>query len=310
MKPKVLTEEQVSFYKENGYLKIPNFLTDEEVSKFKSACKKRIVGDLGGLKEFDYITLQPRVVNIMKDLLGEEILYPGLSFSRTEDFPDKFGSRGFHSDVAYEDNNLSPDYPIINTGFYLQDQTNWSGALKVIPKSHTRKCIYTRSITEGIRKIIRFILKGDLKSAFSVFDLSHSINLDNSPGDMFIWSTRIHHSGYGLRLRFFPNVSLHPLIENFLPKWSHIPLNPERDVILTIYAAPSKIFEEYLKVQIRKKHRREHFLASKLHELEVQEMAKASGITIRNDGYLYAKDPNSTFDYRGADRISGKPGKM
>lgn len=307
---RTLTEEQVNFYKKNGYLRIPDFLTETEVKKFKEGCKKRLTGDIGGLAEFDHLTLQPRVVAVMKDLLGETILYPGLSFSRTEDFPDKHGSRGYHSDVAYEDNNFSPLYPIINTGFYLQDHTKWSNALKVIPKSHTRKCIYTRSFAEGFKKTIQYAFRGQWRDALMVFDLSPSINLENRPGDMLIWSTRIHHSGYGMRPKWFPKLSLHPLLENILPRWFFLSPNPERDVILTIYAAPSETFEEYMKVQKRKSHRREHFLASKLETPEVRALAQKVSVTIRNDGFHYAKDPESVFDYRGADRVSGKPGNQ
>lgn len=307
---RVLTAEQVEHYRTYGYLRIPNFLSPAEVEKFKTACKKRLPGDIGGLDEFDHLTLQPRIVSVMKDLLGDTILYPGLSFSRTDDFPDKYGSRGYHSDVAYEDDNFSPLYPIINTGFYLQDHTVWSNALKVIPKSHTRKCIYTRSFIEGFKKVIQFALNGKWRDASVVFDLSPSINLENRPGDMLIWSTRIHHSGYGMRPRWFPKISLHPLLENIFPSWFFLPPNPERDVILTIYAAPSETFEEYMKVQKRKSHRREHFLASKLETPEVQALARQAGITIRNDGYHYAKNPENVFDYRGADQVSGKPGNQ
>lgn len=307
---RTLTQEQVDYYKENGYLRIPKFLNQDEVRELKEACRKKILGDIGSHKEFNHLTLQPRVINIIKDLLGETVLYPGLSFSRTDDFPDKYGSRGYHSDVAYEDNNFSPDYPIINTGFYLQDHTRWSNALKVIPGSHTRKCVYIRSFRDAFKKIIRHLIRGEIRAALRVLDMGQSINIDNEPGDMLVWSTRIHHSGYGMRPKWFPKISLHPLLEDILPGWFFLPPHPERDVILTIYAAPSETFEEYMKIQKRKSHRREHFLASKLETPEVQVLAKKAGVTIRNDGYHYAKDPDSTFDYRGADRVSGKPGKQ
>ncbi len=310
MNYRVLTPEQVAHYHKNGYLHIPGFLSEIDIKKLKAACQKQLVGDIGVLHEFDHLTLQPRIVTIMKDLLGEVVVYPGLSFARTNDFPDKRGSRGFHSDVAYEDDNFSTHYPIINTGFYLQDHVAWSNALKVIPGSHTRKCIYVRSFKDGFKKMVQFLLKGRWKTALGIFDFSPSVNIESRAGDMLIWSTRIHHSGYGMRPKLFPKLSLHPLFEDILPTWLFLPPHPERDVILSIYAAPGKTFENYMNVQKRKQHRREHFLASNFETSTVRELAKQSGIMLRNDGHEYAKDPNSVFDYRGVDKISGKPGKQ
>lgn len=292
---RTLTEEQVNFYKKNGYLRIPDFLTETEVKKFKEGCKKRLVGDTANHPEFDHITISARMVNILKDLLGEDVIYPGLSFTRTEDFPKKFGSRHLHSDAAYENNDFSQDAPIINTGFYLQDQTRYSGTLKLIPGSQHRERILIKTVSEGVKKFIRLVAKGEFTRAFHLFDAVGIVSVDSGPRDLILWSVRIHHSGYGLRFKWFPKLSLLPVLENWIPRWMHVPLNPERDVILSIYASPGEYFERYMDIQKRKAHRREHFLASKLETIEIQRLAKESGVTIRNDGYHYAIDPQSEF---------------
>ena len=302
---RVLTQKQVDFYRENGYLIIKDFLTDEQVQKFKKGCKSRPVGDTACHPEyFDYITISKPVVDIVKDLIGEKVVYPGLSFTRTEDFPKKAGSRILHSDAAYENNDFSKERKIINSGFYLQDQTNYSGSLKIIPGSQNRPRTTVRTVKAGLKKIVQSLLEGDIRTALNIFDSKGSINLDSMPRDLMLWSTRVHHSGYGLRFKWFPTLSLLPVLENWVPRWMHVPNNPERDVILTIYGTPGEEFEKYMKVQRVKSHRKEHFLASNFEREDIQTVARETGITMRNDGYEYASDPESSFVVRSQKKVA------
>lgn len=296
--PKYLTKEQIDHFNTEGYLIIKDFLTEEQVENFKAGCKKRLPGDSANHEMFEHITLSQEVGDIMHDLLGDEVLYPGLSFMRTNDFPKPFGSRTLHTDAAYEPGNFDEPYPIINSGFYLQDHTTVSGGLKIIPRSHTRECINIRTIAQGFKKMLRYLLKGDFRRAFYTFDLTPSINIKNGARDFLIWNARLHHAGYAVRLKLFPNISIHPVFENWIPTWMKRPSPNEREVILTIYAKPSEIFEKYLEIQIRKAHRKEFFLASNLESPEILEIANKAGITIRNDGYHYAKDPTNEFSVR------------
>jgi hypothetical protein len=288
---RALTEEQVSFFKKNGYLVVKNLFSEEEINGFREGCKRNQPGDSVCRPEFKNSMLLPKVLNIIKDLIGEDIIYPGLSLTRTEDKPKPFGSRFFHSDlIGIEDGDFKSDCPIINTGVYLQDQTNYSGALKVIPGSHTRPCVTSKTVYEACKNIVKYLLKGDLRTAWSILNLHRSVNIASMPGDLIMWYARMHHSGYGIRPRLFPNWSLPPVFENWVPSFLRLPDNPRREVMLSIYAAPSKYLEPYLKNQIRKGYRRTHYLNNAcLEEKEVQELAKKNSVTIRNDGYHYAQ---------------------
>lgn len=285
-----LTEKEVSFFKKNGYIVIKNLFTEAEIDSFRKGCIANQPGDSVCRPEFQGNMLSPKVVNIIKDLIGETVIYPGLSLTRTEDRPKPFGSRFFHSDlIGIEDGNFDRECPIVNTGVYLQDQTNFSGSLKLIPGSHTRPCITSKTVREALKNIANLLLKGDLGGAFSVLNLHRSVNIASMPGDLIIWYTRMHHSGYGVRPFLFPNWSLPPVFENWIPAFLRLPDNPRREVMLSIYAAPNPYLESYIENQIRKGYRRTHYLNNKcLEEADVQALAKAQNVTIRNDGYKYA----------------------
>lgn len=303
-----LTNEQKAFFKKEGYLQLKNFFSQEEVVQLIKAARKKHVGDTIMHDEFLGVTLDTRTTDILHELLGDEILYPGLSFARTGDKPAKFGSRGYHSDAAYETKDFSKFYPIINTGIYLQDHVNYSGGLKLIPRSHNRACIFVRTIPQVLKRMIKATLKGDFKTALYSFDLSPSVNIDNEPGDLLIWSMRTHHSGYGRRPKLFKNLSLHPIIEDLLPDFLFLKDNPDRDVILTVYGTPGEIFEEYMNIQKRKLHRKEHFINSNMDQPHIQEKARKANIRLRNDGHEYATNSKSTFSFRGTEAVSGRPG--
>src|SRR3990167_214142 len=285
-----LTKEQIEFHKKNGYLHIPQLFTQEEVESFRKGCRQNQPGDSMCRPEFLDIMFSPRVVNIMKDLLGETLIYPGLSLTRTDNFPKPFGSRFFHTDTIDEDNNFEIDYPIINTGIYLQDYINYSGMLKIVPGSHKRPCTTSMTLIHALKNIVKKLLKLDIKGAIGILNLHKSINIPNQPGDMIIWNVRTHHSGHGVRLKFFRNLSLPPVIENWIPNFIKLPDNPERNVILSIFATHSKYLETYISKQIIKDYRHNHYLNNAcLDSSDKKELAEKMGIAIRNDGYHLAK---------------------
>lgn len=285
---RALSEEQRAFFKKNGYLHVPGLFTQEEIEHFREGCRLNQPGDSVCRPEFRDIMLSPRVANIVHDLIGEDVIYPGLSLTRTDDFPKPFGSRFFHTDTVEDDHDFETDYPIINTGIYMQDYVNYSGMLKIAPGSHVRPCITSRTIKEAVKNIAKQLLKGNLRGVLSILNLHRSVNIPNMPGDLILWGVRTHHSGHGIRLKFFRSWSLPPVIENWIPLFLRLPDNPERNVILSIFAAPSKYLETYIAKQIRKGYRRAHYLNNACLETPPKKiLADKLGITIRNDGYRY-----------------------
>jgi len=288
-----LTKQQQDFFRKNGYIHVQKVFSEHEIQNFRKGCRLNKPGDSSCRPEFSNIMLSQKVIDIVKDLIGDEIIYPCLSLTRTNDLPQQFGSRFFHTDTVGDDNNFDIEYPIINTGVYLQDYIDYSGTLKIMPGSHTRQCITSRTLLQASKHIVKYLLRRDMRGVFNILNLHRSINIPTMPGDMIIWYVRTHHSGYGIRPRFFPNWSLPPIIENWIPSFLKLPDNPERNVILSIFAAPSKYLETYIQKQITKAHRREHYLNNACFENEeMKALAKKEGVTIRNDGHHYIK--NST----------------
>lgn len=285
----MLTDAQKRFFKENGYLHLPQVFTPTEVESFRAGCRAAVPGDSMCRPDFHEIMFSPRIVDVIKDLIGDELIYPGLSLTRTRDYPKPFGGRFFHTDTVDDDYNFTQEYPILNTGIYLEDHTHYSNTLKVIPGSHRRRCITSKTITGAIKNIVRSVLGGRFGDIPLIVNMYRSVNIPTMPGDLLIWSVRTHHSGYGVRPRLFPNLSLPPIIENWIPAWMRLPDHPDRDVMLSIFAAPSPYFEKYLQKQIIKGYRHAHYLGNAcLESPMIQEKAHALNITIRNDGYHYA----------------------
>jgi len=285
---RALSQEQSEFFKKNGYLHISGLFAQEEIESFRKGCRLNKPGDSMCRPEFLNIMFSPRMSNIMKDLLGEKVVYPCLSLTRTNDRPKRFGSRFFHHDAASEDGNYSREYPIVNTGIYLQDHINYSGGLKVIPGSHKKPCITSSTITGAIKNIAGKLIKGDLRGVWAVLNLRRSINIPCKAGDLIIWSVRTHHSGHAVRLRRFSDISLPPIIENWIPSFLRLPDNPERNVMLSIFAAPSEYLEPYIQKQITKDYRKDHYLNNTcLDNEDVKSLAEKLGIIIRNDGHHF-----------------------
>ena len=290
-----LSGEQMVFFKENGYLHIKGLFTPEEVANFREGCIRDALGDSVCRREFHKIMLQPKVVNIIRDLLGDPVVYPGLSLTRTNDFPrprGKYGVRFFHNDTMGDDGDYTHEYPILNTGIYLQDHVSGSNCLKIIPRSHTRPCYTSKTLVEAIKNIIKALLAGDGKRVWGTLNLYRSINIPSLPGDLIVWYVRTHHTGYGMRPRIAPYWSLPPVIENILPLWFFLPSPPRREVMLSIYTKPSPYLEKYIELQINKERRREYYLHNAcLENPEVLELARSQNVVIRNDGYHRAQDP-------------------
>lgn len=288
-----LTDEQVRYFKREGYIHLPQFFSQDEVVRLREACRMNRPGDSMCRPEFGDVMFSQKLIDTMKDLLGEELVYPGLSLTRTNDLNAERG-RFFHTDTVDDDYDFTREYPILNTGIYLQDHANYSNSLKIAPRSHTRKCITSKNLLDVIKNAIACIKKTDWQGLAGVLSITPAINIPSKPGDLIIWYVRTHHSGYGIRLKLFPNLSLPPIIENWIPDFLRLPDNPERNVMLSIFAAPSKYLDAYIKKQIIKGYRKDHYLNNACLETDdMKARAKKLNITIRNDGYHYVKNPEN-----------------
>jgi ectoine hydroxylase-related dioxygenase (phytanoyl-CoA dioxygenase family) len=290
-----INDSQSLAFENHGYVVVRNFFNKNEVEQLRKACKLKKKGDTIGIDEFNNVTLNPKIIKNLKKIIKNKIIYPCLSLNRADDKPihtnsQEANSRGFHVDSVPDDYNFDNDYGIINTGIYLSDHKNFSGGLKVRPFSIKTRLKKFENLNSKIKNIIKSLIKFDFKNFKNEINFFNSINLDTLPGDLIIWKARCHHSGHFRRLKFFRNLSLDPILENILPNFLFIKEPNSREVILTIYGdSQSKYLEPYIRFQIQKQRRREHYLNNEGIENKIDTINSAD-VEIRNDGYFFWKN--------------------
>ena len=99
-----------------------------------------IKGDLCSFRElddFDFVVCNKRIVEGVKSLIGDDLVYFGESNTQTGT-----AARGNHKDNRIIDRedasgyDWKGDYSLVRVGLYLNDSDSTSGGLKVIPGSH------------------------------------------------------------------------------------------------------------------------------------------------------------------------------
>jgi hypothetical protein len=173
-----------------------------------------ITGDLlslDALRSFRYVLLDARIVNVARQLLGNDVVYFGDSGIRVGN-----GGRGFHQDFV--DRALEPTAGGLRFVLYLQDHTASSGGLKVRLGSH------------------RFVSR----------HFGRMMNVPTELGDLVVFYLRLAHTGHNVRLRAFPELCLHPKLESVIPRQIALPVVPQRLCLLWTFAAPGPHVSRYL----------------------------------------------------------------
>ncbi len=148
-----LTQEQIEFYNENGYLKIENYLSDEELNLLESEFPKTIdkkspriiLEDNGEVRSvfaphfvnkcYENLALLERLVVPTEQLLDSEIYVHQYKINTKKAFKGDWWE--WHQDFPYWhiDDGIK-DPRMVSVLIYLQDANSTNGALLVIPKSH------------------------------------------------------------------------------------------------------------------------------------------------------------------------------
>jgi len=212
------------------------------------------VGDLltyPELQAFDYVVFNHRVLEVIRLVLGDQIVYFGDSSMQAGE-----GSRGFHKDSVHRNDPSGSDwrsrYDLVRVGLYLQDHSQHSGGLKVRVGSHR----------------------------FADNRKGKALNLSTNAGDLVIWKLTTSHSGNFVRARMFPGLTLHPGIESRLPKALQIPEANIRMSIFCTYGAPGKHLDTYLDYIASRKDFVKHYAHSTFHD-DARQLAAARGVELR-----------------------------
>ena len=243
----------VDDYKKYGYVILKNVFEDDEIRSFRNEIKKHELDleknvhrnnnnlkDVLSYSNLSKALLNKKLINTIKQLLNSTPIYFGQSSFRWNEKP----SRGFHND-ANNDNEcpFQSEYPILRIGIYFQDHDQTSGGLKIWPKSN--------SVWQPGRALLKKIIKHrySFKNLFPQQYLKN-INVKTKAGDVVLWNLRTAHSGSAIRLKYFTNCSLSPLIENFISKYLNFlvkPIGTERAVIFSTFGAESPQLNNFMK---------------------------------------------------------------
>jgi hypothetical protein len=219
----------VKHFNEHGWVMLKGFFSAQEIDKIdngiKESVKQGINSDLLTNPYLrDLTVLNPKIISVVKELLGEDPTYIGdsnisfndLAMSLHKDNPDRF-------------NAAAPDwqspYSVLRMGIYLQDYESYSGGLILRDKSHNY-------ISRWRGKII---------------------NAKTKPGDLVIWNLRTTHSGSARRHRLFPGLDINPYINKYLPSFLFKPTHQERSALFISYGkndAHMKRYIDYLKTRV------------------------------------------------------------
>ena len=203
------------FFK-NGYCVIRNFLNKKEIEKyallaekFREKSKNIRTWGLHNYKECWDIIVNERILNVLRNLLGPDILY--LYNSHIEENNETDREYGWHRDNTTRIFGKGPDwdpkedYNVIRVGFYLSSFDIAKSGINVIPGSHKKKYTFSQllrlilyrtkniesSFVKGIRKIIEKYI-GD--------------NIKTNLGDCVMFLANVYHSPIptsGLRKSLF-----------------------------------------------------------------------------------------------------------
>ena len=198
--------------------------------------------------QLNFNLLSDRYFQLLKDIIGKDLTY----FYDSSTFLDNVQSNTgiFHSDARNDNRDpLSSDYKVWRVGIYLQDHKNYSGGLKVIPKSHKR--LLTNSLNK-IYLIFRKFFKNNYKIK-SLIPIFNYINIPSEPGDILIWNGRTHHCGRFKRLRWLKNFSFHPFIDRHIPSFLTIREKEERLILFQNWGIEDDSLINFIKYRINQK---------------------------------------------------------
>lgn len=228
-------------FRERGYNVVRGLLDAEEVRQLRQTAQETVAeaeregragmspagegtirtgpGDLLSMPSVRHVLLDPRVLGVVRELLGGEPVYFGDSSLRI----GKNGQRGWHRDNANRIRLLGgadwrDPYPLLRCGLYLQDQARHSGGLALRP---------------GSNKL------GLVRPTLPMLVDAHA-------GDLVVWGLRTVHSGEVVRLRWLPRLPLHPRLQTRMPHSMRAPEDAERIVLFMTFACAGSHLDNYI----------------------------------------------------------------
>jgi hypothetical protein len=257
-------------FNDNGWVILKNFFGPEEMKEIhrgvKESISKKIDADLLCNPYLQDLTvLNPKIIKVVKELLGEDPTYIGdsnisinvLGMSLHKDNPDRL-----HKEAP----DWQSTYSILRMGIYLQDYEMHSGGLILRDKSHNY--------------VSRW--KGKI------------INVRTNPGDLVIWNLRTTHSGGAKRFKLFPHWDINPYISRFLPSFLFKPTHGQREALFLSYGKDDHHMKRYIDYLKTRQYAVERWRAMVITN-EIKQKAAQRGLKLKDLSEDISKIKNSDF---------------
>jgi hypothetical protein len=268
------------FFDRWGFAHVGGVFSREEIGEIRAVAAALVrehganTGDLLTYPQMRRVLLDRRVLELARGVLGSEIVYFGESSFVTE----HRRARILHHDARNDRRDPSrSSYPLARIGIYLQDHADHSDGLKVRPGSHRIALRTPRNLlrTLGIGRGERYRL--------AAFRGAPYYNVPSRPGDVIIWSLRIHHVGHAVRLRFAKDVALSPRVEGWVPSLLQAPQHQSRSAVFITFGAPSEALEAYIAERARTPFLAEFWKRCCFDAEDAQRACREAGVTLRTD---------------------------
>jgi Phytanoyl-CoA dioxygenase (PhyH) len=219
-----------------------------EISTSSEGTIRTCPGDLLSMPSLRHVLLDQRMLEVVRELLGGEPVYFGDSSLRI----GKNGQRAWHRDnVNRRRWRGGPDwqeaYPILRCGLYLQDQARHSGGLALRPCSNR---------------------PGFVRPTLPMF-------VNAQAGDLVVWELKTVHSGEVVRLRWLPQLPLHPRVQTWLPESMRAPEDDERIVLFMTFGRAGAHLDRYIEYLRGRDYMQEAWASSRFGPDAMQEAEQA-----------------------------------
>lgn len=208
--------------------------------------------DVLSIPEVRHVLLDPRLVAVIGELLGDQPTYFGESVLRI----GKHGGRAWHRDNVDRRKRLGgldwhDPYRILRCGVYMQDQAHHSGGLAVRPRSN-RPGAQIRSMP---------------------------VYVEAEPGDLIVWDLRTVHCGEVVRFRLAPKIPLHPSLQTRLPQALRLGDARERMVMFMSFGLRGPHLDYYIEYLKTRQQNRELWETSRFGP-DVWKQADEAGLDV------------------------------
>jgi hypothetical protein len=273
-------QELKDFFNQHGWVHIKNVFSGDEIDRLRKLSYKmreqNYRGDLLAFPETTDLLFDDRIMSVTSLLLEtDKPVYFGDSSGYNI---GAAGASGFHKDNPDKFNGALPDwksdYTIIRMGIYCQSHVNYSASLSLRDRSH-----HTASSEKG-------------KPFF----------VNNEKGDLLIWSLRTSHSGNSMRLRFAPNLFLHPRWYNKLPNFLFTKQEKERIAYFMTFGKADAHLKRYLTYMFHRKYMIKSWQQSKYSADLIERVKAKNKITLIN--------MHEVFKNTDIDQVEEKDGEM